>query len=321
MPQRRSTLAPAQPACALLILSYLVSAGLWACGQEKATHDGTGGSTAAADGGTAGANAELGGTSTASGGTSSTSATPRGFGGAAYNQCGVAAPLPAETGQCTKVTAPLITNFDDFTGTDATSYGFQLNAGTSQTLAGSTLHVGDGSDASGGTSVISTTMVPGEGGTGSALQISNTNAANWGGLLMLFFPGSATTLSCADARSYQGIEFSLKGSSPSGRFGVSLSMLETTPTADNGLCNNAVKDDCADARLELPLPKDPEAWTRVQVPWGKLTPGIGSELACVPVTGQNLVRIVIQPYMSYPPPDYKYQAGPYSITVDNISFY
>jgi hypothetical protein len=41
----------------------------------------------------------------------------------------------------------------------------------------------------------------------------------------------------------------------------------------------------------------------------------------VPVTGQNIVRIVIQPFMSYPPPNYLLQPGPYVMAVDNVRFY
>jgi len=37
-----------------------------------------------------------------------------GLGGNAFNQCGVAAPPPADTGQCTAVHAPLIADFDDY---------------------------------------------------------------------------------------------------------------------------------------------------------------------------------------------------------------
>lgn len=306
--------APRPRRGALIVLSAttFVASHLVACGDNAKDEVVSGGSAGAASGGATASDNGLGGTATAVG---------DGIGGAGFNQCGVAAPLPKETGQCTSVSAPLIANFDDFTGTDAASYGFTVNAGTATAASGAIQHVGDGSDADGGSSVISTEMVTGEGGTGYALQFANTNALNWGGLLMLYVPGSATTLHCLNAQTYSGVQFSIKGSSPSGRFGVSMNLLDTIATADNGLCNNAVAADCKNASLELQLPKDAEVWTKVQVPWSALTPGVGSALSCVPVTGQNLVRLVIQPFMSYPPPDYAYQGGPYSITVDNVSFY
>src|SRR5687768_6443644 len=47
--------------------------------------------------------------------------------GRSFNECGVAAPLPAETGQCAALAAPLIANFDDFAGTDAGSYSYTMS--------------------------------------------------------------------------------------------------------------------------------------------------------------------------------------------------
>jgi len=255
-----------------------------------------------------------------SGGTGGTGGV--GVGGDHFNQCGVAAPLPAETGQCTVISAPAITDFDDYAGGTPASYTFSLDAAApSEAMTGAILHVGDGSDMNGGTGVITTEMVTGEGDAGYALQIANTNAMTWGGLLTFYFPYAGETPACLDASAFQGLEFSIKGTSPSGRFGASLGMLDTIPSADKGLCNNATTSDCKDANVELTLPADATTWMHVQVPWGTLTPGIGSETSCIPVTGQNVVRLVIQPFMSYPPPDYTFEPGAYAIAVDNLRFY
>jgi hypothetical protein len=259
-----------------------------------------------------------------SGGTAGTGGSAVGGTGAStFNQCGVAAPLPAETGQCTAVTAPLIADFEDYAGAAATSYSYYVNGKPPAVgaLLGGVLHVDDGSVASDGASVISTEMVTGEGDAGYALEIANTNATNWGGLMMFYFPFSGTTVACLDARAYGGVEFSIRGTSPSGRFGVTLGMLDTMPAGEHGLCDNSTSSDCKDANLEFVLPADAAEWMKVRVPWSALTPGIGSATSCVPVTGQNIVRIVIQPFMSYPPPDYMFQPGAYAITVDNIEFY
>jgi hypothetical protein len=260
-----------------------------------------------------------------SGGTGGTAGTAgSGFGGNAFNQCGVAAPLPADTGQCTAVSAPIISDFDDSASMTAEGYTYYVNGAppAEHALLGAIQHVGDGSDMNdAGASVISTEMVVGEGDAGYALQISNSNAMNWGGLLMFYFPYEGTTPACLDARGYAGVEFSIKGASPSGKFGVMLGMLDTTPSGDNGLCDSAVTDDCKQANLELSLPSDAATWTRVQVPWSSFTPGVGSAGSCVPVTGQNIMRLVIQPFMTYPPPDYMFAPGPYTIAVDNLRFY
>jgi hypothetical protein len=274
--------------------------------------------TACSDGGEEETN---GGDPSGTGGTGATGGS--GFGASSFNQCGVAAPLPTDTGQCAAVTAPKIADFDDYSGTAAGSYTFYINGAppAEGALLGAILHVGDGSDASGGTSVIATEMVTGEGDAGYALEISNTNATNWGGLLMFYFPYSGTTVACLDAREQGGVAFSIKGNSASGRFGVTLGMLDTTPSADNGFCNNPTTADCKEANIEFRLPADPEAWTRIEVPWSAFTPGIGSNTACVPVTGQNVMRLVIQPFMNYPPPNYMFEPGAYAIVVDNVAFY
>jgi len=135
---------------------------------------------------------------------------------------------------------------------------------------------------------------------------------------MFFIPSAGA---CLDAHSFGGVQFSIKGSSPSGRFGVNLGMLDTIPTSDNGLCSNSTSSDCKDANVDLTLPADPATFTQIQIPWGSFTPGVGSGLSCVPVTGQNIVRLVIQPFMSYPPPNYTFQPGAYSVAVDNVKFY
>ena len=246
-----------------------------------------------------------------------------GIGPSRFNQCGVAAPLPENTGQCTTVSAPTIADFDDFAGDDAASYTYYVNAPppAPDAVLGAILHVGDGSDEEAETSVITTGMVAGADDAGYALEFGNTDALNWGGLLMFYFPGSGTAPACLNAQSYEGIEFSVKGSTPSGRFGVNLGMLDTIPASDNGLCANRTASDCADANVSLYLPQDSETWTQVRIPWSSFTPGVGSDLSCVPVTGQNIVRLVIQPFMNYPPPDYSFESGPYSMAVDDVQFY
>jgi hypothetical protein len=280
-----------------LVLFLAMSFGAAGCGDAGEAEPGSGGSS----------------------GTGGSAAGAGNFGGASFNQCGVAAPFPSDAG-CTPVTAPTIVDFDDYAGTGAAAdYAFYVNAAPPEPngVRGGLIHVGDGSDMNGGTSVITTEMVPGEGGSGYALQIANSNATNWGGLLMLYF----ATPTCLDARGYAGVEFSVKGTSPSGRFGVTLGMLDTTPAADNGLCSNDPSSDCKDATRGLTLPADTGVWTQVRVPFDSLTPGVGSGLACVPVTGQNVIRVVIQPFMSYPPPDFMLVPGPYALAVDNVRFY
>jgi hypothetical protein len=246
-----------------------------------------------------------------------------GPGGNTFNECGVAAPLPTDTGHCTAVSAPAVVDFDDYTaGTAASSYTYYVNGKppAGDAVLGAFLHIDDGSGTN-GTSVVSTEMVTGEGNAGYAVQISDSNAVNWGGILLFYFPSNGTSTTCLNAQSYSGVEFSVKGSSPSGRIGVSLGMLDTIAITDKGLCDNATATDCKNASIERSLSPDAATWAHVQVPWSAFTPGVGSGRACVPVTGQNVVQLAIQPFMSYPPPNYMLAPGPYAIAVDNVRFY
>jgi hypothetical protein len=298
---------------ALLLITLALAADLPACGEnsdDPASAGASGGSGAtggAGDSGDAGApNAIM--------------AIGSGIGGSGFNQCGVAAPLPTDTGQCTEVGTPLIADFDDYESGDAASYTYYVSASApAEDVLGGVLHIDDGSAADG--SEITTEMVTGTDGSGYALQVANTNATDWGGLLMFYFMGSGSTLSCLNAQGYSGVEFSIKGSSPSGRFGVNLGMLDTIPSADDGLCDSSDAAACKDANLEFSLPADADTWETIQVPWSAFTPGVGTSISCVPVTGQNIVRLVIQPFMNYPPPDYTFEAGPYAIAVDDVRFY
>ena len=308
---------PRAPGASLLITLALAGT-LAACGESS---DDT--ASAAASGGSGamgGAEDGENGGSGDAGAPSATMTIGSGIGGSGFNQCGVAAPLPTDTGQCTEVAAALIADFDDYENGDAASYTYYVSASApAEDVLGGILHIDDGSAADG--SEITTEMVTGTGDSGYALQVANTNATDWGGLLMFYFISSGSTLSCLDAQGYSGVEFAIKGSSPSGRFGVNLGMLDTIPVADDGLCDNSDPEDCKDANLEFFLPADPDAWETIQVPWSAFTPGVGSSLSCVPVTGQNIVRLVIQPFMNYPPPDYTFEAGPYAIAVDDVQFY
>jgi hypothetical protein len=277
-----------------------------------------GGTNTGGVGGTGVGGTNAGGTS--AGGTGGSDPTTGFVAGAGLNQCGIAAPSPADTGTCKAVAEPRLTDFDDYATGAAQSYTFYVNAPppAENAVSGGFLHVGDGSDTDAG-SVIATEMVPGVDGTAYALQFSNDNAVNWGGLLMLQFTGA--TPGCLNASDYAGIELSIKGTTPSGNVGVNLGMLDTMPSADGGLCDNATATDCKDASLRVALPSDPDEWKRIQIPWSAFTPGVGSDTSCVPLTGENVARLVIQPQMVYAPPDWAFAPGAYSVALDDIRFY
>ena len=189
-------------------------------------------------------------------------------------------------------------------------------------MLGGILHVGDGSDTNGGTGVIATEMVTGEGDAGYALQIANTNATNWGGLLMFYFPYERHD-ACMPERAAAIAAWSFRSGAPLRRAG-SASTSACSTRSRSPTTGSATTRPPATARTptsRCTLPADAATWLQVQVPWSAFTPGVGSATSCVPVTGQNIVRLVIQPFMSYPPPDYMFEPGAYAIAVDNVRFY
>src|SRR5215831_16604860 len=84
----RACLPRTVPLCALLASTLAACGG----GEQRQQSDGGTGGTAGDGGG----------------------AASRGLEDANFNQCGVAVPLPADTGRCVTVHAPAITSFDDY---------------------------------------------------------------------------------------------------------------------------------------------------------------------------------------------------------------
>ena len=116
----------------LLLLAtagFLVSS-LPACGEDSKSPVNSGAtSTGGASGSSLGGGIGTGGSgdisiggsdagSSLTGGSSGTSKVGDGIGGSGFNQCGVAAPLPKNTGQCTTVSTPTIADFDDYCATN-----------------------------------------------------------------------------------------------------------------------------------------------------------------------------------------------------------
>ena len=142
--------------------------------------------------------------------------------------------------------------------------------------------------------------------------------SNWGGLLLFYFPSNGA---CLNAQSYRGVEFSIKGSSPSGRIGVSLGMLDTI--AGHGqrglrqrdgerLQERQRRTETGVGRRDLGARADPvERVHARRRQWARVRAGHRAEH----------LQLAIQPFMNYPPPNYTLAPGPYTIAVDNVRFY
>jgi hypothetical protein len=145
-------------------------------------------------------------------------------------------------------------------------------------------------------------------------------SSDYGGFLVLYFPGATPVASCLNPSTYHGIRFWIQGASGAGTMGLGLSTVDTVPVTDGGLgtCNpGSDAASCADAVYKFPIPA---TWTQISVPWSVFTPGMTTS-GCASPPGSGIIRIIFQPYESYPAPNYKIAPAPYSLDIDNIEFY
>jgi hypothetical protein len=196
------------------------------------------GSPGAGGTGTAGVGPAAGGTGTAGSGTAGTGVAGTTAAGAA----GTGPTLPLCT---TKITAAStqIANFEDYDGMmDPTQYGFSFGGPTNGTLG-----VRSGFYAYGGDSTLTPPAAP-------TLMIGGGHASNWaltealtqtavstssygeGMGFLILDPTNGYKAGCVDASAYAGITMYVRGSVPTGVFSFSLSLAESTETANLGSC-------------------------------------------------------------------------------------
>jgi hypothetical protein len=245
-------------------------------------------------------------------------------------------------GSCTLVTAPSITDFETWMPTTAdgavnnpANFSFYVNGAppVANGVLGGLLYINDGDG------MPALTMVPGymsnwavHMGTTTAPTMVDAGTSDYGGLLIFYFPFPSVTMpSCVNPANYSGIQFWVQGQSgsisataPNGLMGVSLSTVETEPMSANaatpsgGTCDaTADAGACKAPGLQFAIPA---TWTLKQLPWGAFVGGI-SNSGCAGAPGSGILRLVLQPFESYPPPNYQVSPMPYFLEVDNVSFY
>jgi hypothetical protein len=167
-------------------------------------------------------------------------------------------------------------------------------------------------------------MVPGY-NSNYAVHFGTTTAVgamdaggDWGGFLMFYFPFQNAMPVCVSPANYTGIRFWARGMSGANTMGVSLGTVETVPVSDGGMCNNSA--DAAACAYPTAKMNVPMAWSQIQLPWSSFTGGIATS-GCASAPGSGILRIVIQPFESYPAPNYKVSPAPYGLDVDNVEFY
>jgi hypothetical protein len=284
---------------------------------------GTGGSSTTGTGGSS--TTGTGGSSTTGTGGSSTTGTggsTTGTGGTTGGGTGGAggAVVQKDCATKTKLTNPAFMNFENYDGTVtadkyATAFGgATVNTGTA--YAG-VYSFGDG------TATPTLSMMAGHPTSNWAASQSVTQATAWG-------MGGGVWMGCADASTYKGISFWVRGSSGTGMFSFNINMESTTlPDATNpaggGTCPGTTDTCKGPSKANIPLTTD---WTQVQILWSDFTAGTSGTTSVVP-DGNNITGLVWNVPLAFHldptvPAD---AAGPYIaiagnllINVDDISF-
>jgi hypothetical protein len=215
------------------------------------------------------------------------------------------------------VTSPLITDFEDYDGTDLTKWGFAFNgkAGTADAVyAGPYFYDDD-------TGTPTSEMTTGHEST-YAVSTSNPQATNYGG-------GMGLWMGCVDAKAYAGVSLWVRGETPTGTVNLTVAMEDTTkPSEDDpaggGTCESTSEDDCKPGNFDVPVTS---TWANLLVPWESFKPGIAAGGKEVPIDGHNVTGLGFSIPLEYVPVDpedpegeYKAAPGAYELEVDDIGF-
>lgn len=262
----------------------------------------TGGASSAGSTSTAGTTSATGGAST--------------VGGSTAGGTGGAAPKVKLCATKTTLTIPLMTNFDSYDGktaADAWSFPFNGTAADPGVPYAGPYTFNDMT----GTPFIG--MVGGASASTYAISISNPMATGWGGALAFW-------MGCANASAYAGVQFNARGTIPTGMVSVSLTMEQTSapdPIDANGggTCDAGAM--CKSPQAAVAVTAD---WQLIKIPWSMFAPGVGSAMAAVAPTGDNLAGFSFSVglvYMESPAGSMMYVATPaaYDFQLDDLGFY
>jgi hypothetical protein len=286
--------------------------------------DGGGGGSSSSSSSGSGSSSSSGSGSSSSSSGSGSSSSGSGSGGGCFGT----------PGTCTPVTVALITDFETWNPTtpeggvaDPNTFTYYVNGAppVPSGVLGGVLFISDGD----GTPAL--TMVPGY-MSNYAVHIGTTSTSfdggttDYGGFLSLYSimattPGLATSASaCLDPSLYSGIRFWVQGASGAGTMGVELDTLETTPAISGGLCDTS--GDAAACSYPVARATTPMTWTQLTLPWSQFLGGATTiPGGCALAPGSGILRIVIRPFELYAPPAYVISPMPYSLDVDDVTFY
>jgi len=282
----------------------------------------TGGSTSAGttggmtSTGTTGGTTSTGTTGGVAGTTGGTSATT---GGAAIVTGGTGGAMAVVKMCATKntLTVPLITNFDSYDGkVEASKWATPFNGKTGADADAPYAGVYTYND---GTGTPFLGMVGGANASLYAASISNPMASMWGGALGIW-------MGCVNATSYQGVSFNVRGTIPTGKISVGLTMEQTsepdkTDPAGGGTCMAGTM--CKSPQAEVPVTAD---WVLTKIPWSMFAAGAGTGATAVTANGDNVAGFTFSVglvYMESPAGSMMYVPTPaaYDLQIDDLGFY
>lgn len=211
--------------------------------------------------------------------------------------------------------SPGIANFDMYDGATALgSWSFPLGGDSTLGVYAGPFSYGD--RASGFPETFD--MTSGENSM-YALRIADTLAQSYGG-------GMGTWLSaCINAVAFRGISFWAKGTSPTGKVKLTLSMQETlpvtpsTPDSPVGTCTGTTTT-CVHPSYTFTLTN---TWTKIEAPWSAFTGGNAAGMA-VAADGHNITQIQFGVELVWTPDatgTYVPTPAPYELAVDSLTFY
>ena len=223
-----------------------------------------------------------------------------------------AASLDAPARSCAAkkgVTRRTITDFETFDrkrGVAGLAFGAPNDVG----MASGTLWASDD-----GTGQPVVEVVTGAASTKFAVRASNTAASRWGVALGVW-------LNCLDATAFQGVEFWVRGSTPTGAGRIAVDMRETMPPdsrhPDKGTCVGADPAyDCYPPHADFPVTG---SWSKVRLAWPDFHPGFnGSTL--VMANGDNITGFSFAARLEWKPEAAQAQPGAVELAIDEISFF
>ena len=158
-------------------------------------------------------------------------------------------------------------------------------------------------------------VVHGAASTKFAVRTSNPRASGWGVALGVW-------LNCIDATAFHGVEFWVRGTTPTGVGGLAVDMRETTlPDSgypDKGTCVGADPAyDCYAPRASFPVSN---GWTKVRLAWSDFHPGFnGSTL--VMANGDNITGLSFVAQLQQASEAAQAQPGAVELAIDELSFF